>query len=534
MRVVAYCRVSTDHEDQLHSLEAQKTYFTDYINKNVAWELVRIYADEGITGTSIKKRKAFKQMLVDAEEKKFDLILTKEVSRFARNTLDSILYTRKLMGLGIGVVFTNDNIDTRESDAEFKLTIMASMAQEESRKTSNRVRWGMTRTMESGYALGNHVFGYHIQKGKLTVNEDEANVVRLIFELYLSGMGCNQIGKELEKRAIVSPSGLTCWKNVSIQRILQNEKYVGTLKQKKEITIDFLAHKKVANDGREPFITFENHHEAIIEKEMFEAVQQEMERRSRLASKGKKHSNRYAFSTRLICGECGATYRRKYWNGKHEQKNAVWQCSNNIRYGRRKPSPYNPSDTIGCDSKGIHETVLQQTFLEALSLIKENSNAIHTELLNALRKALEQTEDKSKDIERVQTEMQKIKHRKTKLIELFADGAITRQDFDSSNATYTEKLNAFTRELLELTEQNANRENLEEKLSDFNMILLPLVECSVFSDCVCEQVLTKAVIHSRESIDFFLSKNGKETDYFIPLSIRSQGQRELQVLLELV
>lgn len=524
IKVVAYCRVSTDHDDQLNSLESQKSYFISFISKNIKWEFIKIYADEGITGTNTKKRKAFNQMIEDAKQNKFDLILTKEVSRFARNTLDSIFYTRQLMALGVGVIFTNDNIDTREPDSEFKLTLMASMAQEESRKTSSRVRWGLARTMEKGFALGNRIYGYYLSNGKLTVNEEEAKVVRLIYDLYLSGMGANGITKELEKRAILSPAGLESWKNVSIMRMLSNEKYMGTLKQRKEITIDFLEHKKIYNDGREPFIIKENNHEPIVSIDVFNAVQAEIQKRKKLQDDGKKYSHRYAFSSHIVCAQCGAAFRRKYWNGKHDKKNTVWQCANNVRYGTKKPSPYDATKTIGCDNKGVHETVLQGAFLDSLAVIRENSQSIRLDLLHNLKMSLEQTEDISGEIEKVKKEIQKVKHRKIKIIELFSDNAITREDFDNSNTIYTGKINALTKTLLDLKNQNSKRESIQEKIHSIEKIILPIVDCNEFTDGVCSSVLDKIVIHSRNKFSFFLTIYNNP-DFFIPLSEQSQGRQ---------
>jgi len=223
-RVCAYCRVSTEAEDQLNSLENQKKYFEQYIGNNLEWQFCGLYVDEGISGTSVEKRTGFKQMIADAENRKFDLLLTKEISRFARNTLDSIFYTRKLKGLGVGVLFMNDNVNTLDSDAELRLTIMSSIAQEESRKTSERVRWGQKRRMEQGFVFGASIFGYHLKDGKLTINEDEAKTVRLIYELYLSGKGVHLLCKELENRGITSPQGGTRWSVPSVIRILKNEK----------------------------------------------------------------------------------------------------------------------------------------------------------------------------------------------------------------------------------------------------------------------------------------------------------------------
>ena len=202
-RVAAYCRVSTDSLDQANSLESQQRYFNDYIKRNPLWELSKIYVDEGISGTSTKKRNAFNQMIEDAKRGNFDIIITKEISRFARNTLDSIGYTRELKRLGIGVIFMNDNINTLDPDAELRLTIMSSIAQEESRKTSERVKWGQRRMMEQGKVFGRDMLGYDVRDGKLIINEEGAKTVRLIFHKFLVEGKCTHlIAKELQEEGI--------------------------------------------------------------------------------------------------------------------------------------------------------------------------------------------------------------------------------------------------------------------------------------------------------------------------------------------
>lgn len=204
-RVVAYCRVSTDKEDQQNSFESQKRYFEEYIKANENWDFIDIYADEGISGTSVEKREDFKRMIEDAKDRKFDLVLTKEIARFARNTKDSLEYTRKLKKMGIGVFFTIDNINTLDTDGELRLTIMSALAQDESRRTSERVKWGQKRRMEQGVVFGREVFGYYLEKGVLTVNPEEAEIVKLIFHKYFTeGKGTHTIAKELYEQGIAT------------------------------------------------------------------------------------------------------------------------------------------------------------------------------------------------------------------------------------------------------------------------------------------------------------------------------------------
>ena len=249
-KVAAYCRVSTDNEDQANSFESQQRYFRQYIERNPDWELYEIFADEGISGTNTKKRKEFNRMIACAKNGDFDLIITKEISRFARNTLDSIYYTRELKKHGVGVIFMNDNINTLDGDAELRLAIMSSIAQEESRKTSERVKWGQKRQMEQGVVFGRSMLGYDVEGGKMTINEEGAKVVRLIFHKFVNeGKGTHVIARELREEGI-SPMRVKEWSNTVILRVIRNEKYCGDLVQKKTYTPDFLSHEKKYNRGQ--------------------------------------------------------------------------------------------------------------------------------------------------------------------------------------------------------------------------------------------------------------------------------------------
>ena len=269
-RVAAYCRVSTDKTDQIGSFESQKRYFREYIEQNADLELYRIYADEGITGTNVKNRVSFKNMIEDAKSGKFDLILTKEISRFARNLLDSIYYTRELKRYGVSVFFINDRIDTMEPDAELRLAILATIAQEESRRTSERVKWGQTRRMEAGIVFGRSMLGYDVKNGEMTVNEEGAEIVRAIFRMYTEDkMGFAAIARALDENGI-PPMRAQKWNGTVVMRILKNEKYVGDLVQKKTYTPDYLSHEKKYNRGAEEMIVIRDHHTPIIPREVFE------------------------------------------------------------------------------------------------------------------------------------------------------------------------------------------------------------------------------------------------------------------------
>ena len=301
IRVASYCRVSTDQEDQANSFVSQQLYFRQYVQRQPDWELYEIYADEGITGTSTKKRAAFNRMIHDAYMGKFQLIITKEVSRFSRNILDTISFTRELKEIGVGVLFMNDGIHTLDPDAELRLSIMASIAQEESRKTSSRVKWGQTRQMERGVVFGQSLLGYDVKNGKLTVEPEGAALVRLIFHKYgVEKKGTSVIARELQEAGYRTYSGNVKWSTSQIVKMLKNEKYVGDLVQKKTITPDYLTHAKKYNHGEEEMIVIKSHHEPIIDRIQVIPTAMDLAERSNVAHAGpplcpgRKNANRAA------------------------------------------------------------------------------------------------------------------------------------------------------------------------------------------------------------------------------------------------
>lgn len=277
MRVAVYCRVSTDKEDQINSFESQKRYFAEIIGRRTEWELCGIYADEGVSGTSTAKRREFNRMMEDARAGRFDRIITKEVSRFARNTVDALTFTRELRGRGIGVEFVNDGINTLEPDAELRLAIMGSIAQEESRKTSSRVKWGQTRRMEQGVVFGRSLLGYDVKDGQLTINQEGARIVRKIYQWYVfGGMSSAGIAKRLTEEGIRTARGNREWNSGVVIKILKNEKYCGDLLQKKTVTPDYLTHQKRTNRGQEEMVYLRDHHEPVIDRELWERARERM------------------------------------------------------------------------------------------------------------------------------------------------------------------------------------------------------------------------------------------------------------------
>ncbi len=505
-KAVVYCRVSTDKEDQKNSLDNQRKFFSEYISRNPEWEFVDIYVDEGLSGTSTKKRKAFNQMIADGEAGLYDLILTKEISRFARNTLDSIYYTRLLKSKNIGVYFINDNINTLDPDSELRLTIMASIAQEESRKTSDRVKWGQRRSMEKGVVFGAKVYGYSLVGGQLSVNEEEARVVKLIFFKYLTeGKGVNIIARELDERGITTPTKIKHWTQATVLRILKNEKYAGVLKQKKQITTDYLNHYRKRNEGEEDFVIIQDHHPAIIQKDTFQRVQEELKRRLNHKFDKTKYSNRYYFSGKIICGQCGTRFKRRCYNRKAKNPQTVWECGASVRYGKKKINQAGLE--VGCDNKFVKEEALKLGLLNALDICLPDKQKIINNIVKILTKVLSANTNEDLQTQNLKDSIQRIESKKKKLVELYMDKMITKEEFQETNNELLRLSQLYTTDLEKAANLHNQQQNPDELLRIIRSEIENIVNCRVFSDEVCKSVLEKIIIHSRDNMEFFLKGN---------------------------
>ena len=362
LRVAAYCRVSTDSEEQASSYEVQVAHYTLFIQKNPEWELAGIYADDGITGTNTKKREEFNRMIQDCMDGNIDMIITKSISRFARNTLDCLKYIRELKEKNIPVFFEKENINTMDSKGEVLLTIMASLAQQESQSLSQNIKLGLQYRFQNGEVRVNHsrFLGYtKDEEGNLIIEPAEAKVVKRIYREYLEGASLLQIGRGLEADSILTGAGKTKWRPETLKKILQNEKYIGDALLQKTYTVDFLNKKRVQNKGIVPQYYVEKSHEPIIPRDLYMQVQEEMIRRANLHSganrKKRVYSSKYALSSIVYCSKCGEIYRRIAWNnrGKHS---TVWRCCTRVEYGPEE-----------CDAPTIQESELQEAVARAIN-----------------------------------------------------------------------------------------------------------------------------------------------------------------------
>lgn len=488
IHIAVYCRVSTDKDEQSNSFAAQQRYFREFIERRDDWTLFAIYADEGITGTSTRKRAAFNRMIGDAYLGKFQLIVTKEVSRFSRNILDTIAFTRELKELGVGVLFMNDGINTLEPDAELRLSIMASIAQEESRKTSARVKWGQTRQMERGVVFGHSLLGYHVQNGVLTIEPNGAELVRLIFHQYgIEGKSAAAIARELNAADCRGHADRTAWSANRILKILKNEKYVGDLVQKKTFTPDYLTHAKKTNHGEEELVIIRDHHEPIIDHALWDTVQAELRRRRR-QDHALSAATHYPFSGKIRCGVCGASFisRIKYCRDGSAYRR--WGCRTAASGGVCTVSRMLRDDTAAM----LVQLALQSLQIDRAKLI-DKVTAIAMETLHV------DTADGASD--RLHAELLAVKKKKEGVLDAFFSGTITNEEMQVLKTRYD---NALT-ELQTKIAQAAEEQNSLPSEETIRKTLADILQGDLASDALNRKLVEQITVFGDRHIELKLT-----------------------------
>ena len=500
--IQGYCRVSTDNEDQANSFESQQRYFRQYIERNPDWELYEIFADEGISGTNTKKRKEFNRMIACAKNGDFDLIITKEISRFARNTLDSIYYTRELKKHGVGVIFMNDNINTLDGDAELRLAIMSSIAQEESRKTSERVKWGQKRQMEQGVVFGRSMLGYDVDGGKMTINEEGAKVVRLIFHKFVNeGKGTHVIARELREEGI-SPMRVKEWSNTVILRVIRNEKYCGDLVQKKTYTPDFLSHEKKYNRGQEEFVIIKDHHEPIISRELFDEANRILDAKS-LSQEGKaKHSNRYPFSGKIKCGCCGSSYVARYKTRKDGSRYKAWRCNEAAKHG--SPHIDKAGNQVGCTGLSIRNEDATHIMYLVTKSLKYNRNKIINNL-TAVIQSIIAMDTTGTDVLKLQEQIKKIEGKRANLIDLYMSNLINKDEFTATRASCDAEIEELQSIIESVDKQREMIEQQQQLLKEIEDAIKEIVSGVEYEDEFYKHILDKMVVQDKDNIDVYLN-----------------------------
>ena len=503
IKVAAYARVSTDLTDQLHSLAAQIKYFTEYISQHEDWDLVEVYYDEGITGTSVKKREGFNRMIADCEAGKIRTILTKEVSRFARNTVDTLNYTRQLSRLNVNVIFMNDGIDTADKDGELRLTIMASIAQEESRKISERVKWGMRRKMEDGYVLGYHnMLGFRTTDGTLTIVPEEAEIVKRIFNSYVyDGKGCHTIANELNAAGLLTVRG-KMWRENGVIRVLKNDKYVGDLTQWKHYSTDFLTKQILQNNGdnpETPLISIKEHHEGIISREVWELAKKQIEERGQLTREGRKASSHYWFSGKVFCGKCGYTYNI---SGKKDKIHRILKCVNRDRYGKEHRVGANGAE-VGCDNKAYNEVTLCTCMKYLIEHIQVSREKIVQQLMEDIQ--IMQHTDPTPETESLKIEIENLSRKKRKAIDLMLDDMLSKEDLKKQTEYYDEEIARLTKEISDMQNVGAAHQKQLDGIRNYIHEVNKTAEHDSEDTAFYGEILKKVVVMDYNHCDVYLN-----------------------------
>lgn len=504
LRVAAYCRVSTDDEEQLTSYEAQQTYYTDKIMTNRDWTMAGIFADEGITGTSARKRPEFLRMIRQCRQKKIDIILTKSISRFARNTVDCLNYIRVLRELGIAVIFEKENINTLEADSEILITMLGAFAQAESESISANVRWGKRQAMREGktHIQYNRLYAYEKgEDGKPKIIPEQAEVVQSIYDQYLTGASLRMIKERLEDAHIINVAGNSTWTITAIRSILTNEKYRGDVLLQKTYVSDCISRKVIRNTGQLPMYLVQNHHEGIVDRKTFDAVQTEMARRNAGKSPSKKnaitgmtsYASKYALSERLVCGECGTLYRRCTWS-RQGKKRVVWRCVSRLDYGT-KYCHHSPT---------LDEEPLQQAILAAINSVMSQKSSLIRQITSAMELELAPVPGQSMSLADIEQRLTELSDQTRELVAK----AATAQD----SSPYTSQLRAIMNEAAELKEK---RTYLEKQRQDNAQIVQRIEDAAVTMDqtsanisewdeALIRQLVDTIKVHSAEKITVYL------------------------------
>ncbi len=493
LRVSYYARVSTEKEEQINSLENQVNFFREYINKNKNWTLVNSYIDEGISGTTSRKRENFIKMIEDSKNGIFDLIVTKEVSRFSRDTIDSLFYTRKLLEYNVCVYFLSDNIITASNDGELRLTIMSSMAQDEVRKISERTKFGLKRAMEKGVVLGtNNIWGYRKENGKLVIDENEAKLIRKIFELYVNNKwGLKKLSEELAKEGYYNHNGNLIHQN-TLKNIILNPKYKGYYTGGLSTVINYRTKKRNYYSQDEIKIYKDNKNvPPIVSEELWEKANKKLLERSKSAKKYRKHQTIYTLSGKIFCLKHKCTYIRKIKHYKNKRDVIYWYCCNFHKTGKKD----------GCNSYLKEEYIydLITNYLKKYEIYKEevckNLLELYSKYINDDEKVKEQIQLKKK--------IDNLDKKQEKLLDLFLDEIITKDEYGNKIEKIKEQKINITKKLEKLINKyDFTKEEyikyLQEKIIEETEISRKNIEEYI------ENLVNKIIVENNGNIKIYL------------------------------
>ena len=509
LRVCFYARVSTDKDEQLHSLSAQISFFNDYISKVPNWQFIGSYIDEGISGTSVNKREEFLRMIEDAKKHKFDLILTKEISRFSRSTLDSIKYTQELLQDGVGVYFLNDNINTILPDSELRLTIMSSIAQDEVRKLSERVSFGMKRSIDSGTVLGcSNIYGYVKDKGKLVIDEKEAKMIKIIFDRYANTTdGLSKVSKYLYSLGYKNKKGKRIDTTI-LTRIIENPKYKGYYCGHKTKVLDYRTKKKKKLSESDWIIYKDTENvPPIVSEELWDRANKKLKERqdsfTNRAVNKKVFQNRYTYSGKIYCGCHNLTYHRS--SAGKRKNNPVWECQ-----------VYRKESLKGCSNPRVFESELDIVFKDILGKLFKRRKHIFDEILNECKNYLE-TNNNESEIKNIKSKILMFNNKKDKLLELVMEEYLSKEDYKKQVDLINEEITTYQAKLNELQNNKQDKNYIENKINELKEMLDNcLTDDECFSD-VFNELIDRIYVYKEENkkikLDIYI-KTGESINIF--------------------
>lgn len=500
-RVAAYCRVSTDKEQQEHSFETQKEMYTEMIMMKPNWQMAGIYADEGITGTIAKKRPDFMRMIEDCRKGKIDLIITKSVSRFSRNNLDCLLYVRELKEMGIPIIFEKEGINTLQVSSELLITLFSGLSQAESESISMNVKIGKRQSLKNGNVPFSYksFLGYRKgADGKPEIDEEQAVIIRRIFSEYLAGKSLLDIAKGLTADEIPTARGKTNWSSARVQSILTNEKYKGDALLQKTYVVDCISKKSKKNNGELPMYYVENNHPAIIERAVFDRVQEEISRRNskkkvkQVGTKTElgKYSSKYALSEILYCGNCGTPYRRCTWS-KNGKKKIVWRCISRLDYGKKYCK----------DSPSIEESILHNAVAEAITQKAHMENADVDRICRHI-KMYQHNQDTSSIFQK-QERLKTIQEHINQLTDMDSE-AVQNGDFDTQFESLYAEMYAIKDELDEFEKSKSKIETATDSIEEMTAVMQGLKNHPVeYNDLVVRQLIECIKVISKDKLHIY-------------------------------
>lgn len=523
LRVAAYCRVSTDSEEQISSYESQVKYYKEKIEERDDWKLVKIFADEAISGTKIDKREDFQRMINSALDGEIDLIMTKSISRFARNTLDTLKYVRMLKEQNVAIYFEEENINTLTMDGELLLTILSSVAQQEVHNTSEHVKKGLKMKMQRGELVGFQGclgYDYDTKTKALTINKEEAETVRYVFKRYIEGVGATVIARELKELGYKTKNGNLEWRSSGVLGIIQNEKYMGDILLGKTFTVDPISKRRLANFGESDQFYLENHHEPIVSKDVFKQAN-EIRKKKACPRRGtnqyndktrEKITRAYSFSSMLQCGYCGSTLtRRVKYNSRSNPQMRTWQCVTATKNGKEK-----------CNhSLAVDEDLLKKAFLESINaLIDQDDSQQMKEFLDTVESTI-LSGSPAKKITDLEARISNLEKQKDNIVELRVSGIVSKEDCEKKYASISKEIEMVKGELDRYQDRKREQSEVKGKLKAFKETILKHKRIDEFQREILETTVDKIIVGGFDSdgnpdphrLNFIFKCGVSEKDY---------------------